>query len=151
MPEAKGLMRGTVENNIDPIGLGRIQLRIPALHGHSGEDEKISTASLPWAVPGALNCLSAGMGQFLVPVVGSIVYVMFEDEDPRKPVYFGGVLTTPAGDNAPSSNMSDPGQYVLFELPGGVVKFNSVSGVLTIQYGAAVVHMNKSGQVHWNP
>ena len=136
MAEAQGLYRGYVENRIDPMNLGRVQVRVPSLYGAVESDEKVSTASLPWAVPGSLNCASNKAGQFLIPPVGSIVWVMFEDADPRKPVYFGGVFTTAEGDNPVSPIMSSPSQYVVFKTPDeeGYITYDTKEGVMTIKY-----------------
>lgn len=87
-----GLYRGRVENNVDPLKIGRVQVRVPMLHGLVANGG-IPIKSLPWAMP---SSQSAGYqyGSFVVPEVGEFVFVMFEDEDRAKPVYFGSSFGT---------------------------------------------------------
>lgn len=100
---AQGLWRGVCEYNIDPKGLGRIKVRVPAIYGAaiggadylgsstetSREGTGIDVDSLPWAWP----CFRSGgisdVGDFDVPLIGASVWVMFEQADPRYPVWMG--------------------------------------------------------------
>ena len=87
-----GIYRARVENNIDPLGIGRIQIRVPLLHGLAGKNG-LSSANLPWAT---MCSVSAGFnyGTYIVPEIGEYVFVLFEDGDPYKPVYIGSVFGT---------------------------------------------------------
>lgn len=90
-----GLYRARVENNRDPEKIGRVQIRVPQLHGILDDpDGFIKTEDLPWATPGIFAAAAYDMGQFLVPHVGTIVWVAFEAGDPNRPVYFGGIPST---------------------------------------------------------
>ncbi len=87
-----GITRAKVVNNNDPKKIGRIQVRIPSYHGAPGlTDRFIEDEKLPWATP----CLYGGCGQdfgsFIVPIPGTFVWLMFEDNDVDKPIYLGGV------------------------------------------------------------
>ena len=83
-----------VTNTRDPLNLGRVQIRIPALHG-SNENQAyyIADSTLPWARPGVFNASGNDMGQFLVPEKGTRVFVTFELNDPNSAIYFGGIPT----------------------------------------------------------
>lgn len=83
-----------VTNTNDTLGLGRVQIRIPALHG-SNENQAyfIPDNTLPWARPGVFNASGNDMGQFLVPEKGTRIFVTFELNDPNSPIYFGGIPT----------------------------------------------------------
>lgn len=86
------VMRAKVVNIHDRKKIGRVQLRIPSYHGVPGVTDKyIEDAQLPWATP----CFYGGCGQdwgsFMVPIPGSWVWVLFEDNDVEKPVYIGGI------------------------------------------------------------
>lgn len=88
------IMMGVVENSADPLMLGRVQVRIPSLHKIVNSKEPyISDYDLPWAKPGIMNSAGNDYGQYLPPVPGTRVWVLFEDGDPDKPVYLGGVPT----------------------------------------------------------
>lgn len=83
-----GVYRARVENNIDPDGVGRVQIRVPAMHGL--KTNGTPNDDLPWA---SLLSPSAGCdyGSFMVPEVGEYVMVQFEDGDPYKPILMGSV------------------------------------------------------------
>jgi uncharacterized protein involved in type VI secretion and phage assembly len=75
-----GKYRATVVNNIDPLGIGRIQAFVPDV-----------AAILPssWALP----CVPIGgvqSGIWAVPAVGSGVWIEFEQGDPDYPIWVGG-------------------------------------------------------------
>jgi hypothetical protein len=93
-----GKYRGTVANNIDPMQMGRIQALVPDVAG-----------MLPstWAMP----CLSVtGMqnGLFTVPIVGSGVWIEFEQGDPDYPIWVGGFYGSSA-EVPPMAKMAPPG------------------------------------------
>jgi predicted chitinase len=88
---------GVVENRIDPLQLGRCQVRIVGLHTH--DKTQLPTEQLPWATPvqpigsAAMN----GIGFTPVgPVEGSTVIVMFADVDQQQPIILGTVGGIPS-------------------------------------------------------
>lgn len=81
-----GLVRGMVTNTNDPLKLCRVQVRVPMIHGVQGSTNFRPDAELPWAYP----CLPANMKQ--VPKVTDFVWITFENNDVRMPVYLGIVL-----------------------------------------------------------
>lgn len=86
-----GMYRAVVEDNQDPMGLGRVRIRLPMLHGFKGEG--VPTESLPWATTcGSSN--GYGYGSYMVPEVGETVLTLFEDENPYKPICMGSVYGT---------------------------------------------------------
>lgn len=103
LKKAEGLWRGVCEYNIDPKGLGRIKVRVPTIHGaaiggadylgSSKEQSKsgtgIDTDSLPWAWPCFKTGGIADTGDFDVPLIGASVWIMFEQADPKYPVWMG--------------------------------------------------------------
>ena len=83
-----------VVNTNDFYNLGRVQIRIPSIHGVRKEQANyISDSELPWAKCGVFNAAGNDMGQFLVPEKGSRVFVTFEANDSSNPIYFGGIPT----------------------------------------------------------
>ena len=85
--DVNGIFRARVANNADPEKLGRVQVRIPMIHGAS-EDDGVSDSSLPWAT-GCFPSAGYNFGSFIVPEIGEYVFVIFEDSDTSKPVYLG--------------------------------------------------------------
>ncbi len=74
-----GKYRGTVLNNIDPMQMGRIQVIVPDVSG-----------LLPstWAMP-CLPIAGKQMGSYMIPQIGSGVWVEFEQGDPDYPIWTG--------------------------------------------------------------
>lgn len=88
-PRYYGKYRGTVENNIDPLMQGRVQVSCPAVLGDGTNS---------WAMP-CVPYAGDGVGLFLVPPTGANVWVEFEAGDPDKPILggcFWGVGEAPA-------------------------------------------------------
>lgn len=93
------IYRGVVENNIDPEGLGRCKIRVPAIHGELTYPSDI----LPWARPIVLSPVKAQRGSVNLPDIGDIVWVFFEGSNREFPVYLGG--TYGAGEVGVSNNI----------------------------------------------
>ena len=99
--------QGIVENNVDPLKLGRCQVRIFGLHTDIIED--YPTNDLPWAdaaFPISSSNVS-GISDFMVPQNGSNVWLFFKDPEKQFPVYFA---TSPKIEKTPdfTKGFSDP-------------------------------------------
>jgi len=84
-----GKYRGKVENNVDPLQVGRVQVSCAAVLGEG---------RLSWAMP-CVPYAGAGVGLFTVPPVGANVWVEFEGGDPDYPIcggFFWGTGEVPA-------------------------------------------------------
>lgn len=90
--ELTGIFRARVENNVDPLHIGRVQVRIPMLHRLQDVGTKVE--NLPWATMCSNNGAGFNYGSFIVPEVGEYVFVMFEDGDSSKPVVLGSIFGT---------------------------------------------------------
>jgi hypothetical protein len=105
-----GKYRGLVINNIDPQQIGRIMLQVPDVLGETPSS---------WAMP----CVpTAGIqaGCFVVPPIGSQVWVEFEQGDPDYPIWTGGfwgvVGEVPVFASAPPA--IPPGQNIVIQTTG---------------------------------
>lgn len=86
-----GKYRGQVENNVDPMQMGRLQVSAPAVLG----DGRLS-----WAMP-CVPYAGPQVGFFALPPVGANVWVEFEGGDTDYPIWSGcfwgaGELPMPA-------------------------------------------------------
>ena len=73
-----GIYQGVVVDNKDPKKRNRLKIRVPNLHGSNEE--------LPWALPGmSFGCTPP------YPK-GTTVWVMFQNGDPKFPVYLGYLI-----------------------------------------------------------
>lgn len=75
-----GKYRGKVENNLDPLQQGRIQVSVPQVLGQG---------TLSWAMPCA-PMAGSQMGVFAIPPKGANVWVEFEAGDTNMPIWAGG-------------------------------------------------------------
>ena len=121
-----GKYRGQVENTLDPMQLGRVQVSCPAVLGEG---------TLSWAMP-CTPYAGDQVGLFLVPPVGANVWVEFEGGDTRQPILAGcfwgpgEVPASPAIDQVKVLK-TDAIELELSDVPGG--------GGLTIEVGSPAV------------
>src|SRR5688572_30490067 len=88
-----GKYRGTVMNNVDPLGMGRIQAFVP---------EVLQAVPTGFAMPCApVAGIKAGF--FAVPPIGSGVWIEFEAGDVSRPIWVGGFWGAPEAPNEPPS------------------------------------------------
>jgi len=83
---SKHVYQGVVENNKDPQKIGRCQVRVFGVYG-----DGISSELLPWALPDNLF-VGSEKGSMVVPPVGSLVNVYFENDDMYLPKYTTKVI-----------------------------------------------------------
>ena len=90
-----GLYCGFVEDNLDPLKIGRIRVRIPHLHGSNPNSSMfIPTSELQWAYPCMPFFAGYDCGSFIIPPVGTYVWVIPESGKNSHYVYLGGVYGT---------------------------------------------------------
>jgi hypothetical protein len=105
-----GKYRGLVIENIDPQQIGRVLVQVPDVLGETPSS---------WAMP----CVPAAgiqAGCFMVPPIGSQVWVEFEQGDPDYPIWTGGfwglVADVPVFATAPPA--IPPGQNIVLQTTG---------------------------------
>jgi hypothetical protein len=125
MKQFFGKYRGKVENNIDPMMLGRLQVSVPAVLGDG---------SLSWAMP-CVPFAGPGVGFFAIPPNGANIWVEFEGGDPDYPIWTGcfwGVGEVPAMPAIPQMKVikTDSATITLSDIPGiGGVKIETTMGM----------------------
>ena len=113
MTQFFGKYRGKVENNVDPMQVGRIQVSVPAVLGEG---------TLSWAMP-CVPYAGSGVGFFAVPPTGANVWVEFEGGDPDYPIWSGcfwGIGEVPAMPAVAEMKVlkTDTATITLNDLPG---------------------------------
>ncbi|ALF52891.1 baseplate assembly protein [Nostoc piscinale CENA21] len=108
-----GKYRGRVENNIDPLQLGRLQVSVPAVLGEGRNS---------WAMP-CVPYAGVGVGFFVIPPNGANLWVEFEGGNPDYPIWAGcfwGTGEVPALPAAAEVKVlkTDVGSITLNDLPG---------------------------------
>ena len=139
-----GKYRGTVIENIDPEQIGRVLVLVPQVTGEKPAG---------WAMP----CVPAAgiqAGVFIVPPIGSKVWVEFEQGNPDYPIWTGGfwgsAAEVPVFAAAPSA--IPPGQNILLQTTGRNMMMVSDAppspasgGIVLKSAGGARVVVNDSG------
>jgi hypothetical protein len=138
-----GKYRGTVIENIDPEQIGRILVLVPDVLG-------LTPSS--WAMP----CVAAAgiqAGMFIVPPIGSGVWVEFEQGDPDYPIWTGGfwglVADVPVFATAPPP--IPPGQNIVLQTTGQNMVLVSdapptpATGGIVLRSGTAMIVVNATG------
>ena len=74
-----GKYRGLVLNNIDPMQQGRLMVQVPDVAG---------LAPASWAMP-CVPIAGIQNGMVALPMIGSGVWVEFEQGDPEHPIWVG--------------------------------------------------------------
>lgn len=114
-----GKYRGSVLENEDPDGRGRLKVQVPSLLGDQSTD---------WALP----CFPFGgaeqTGTYLVPPVGALVWVEFEQGDLSYPIWTGTYWTS--GTAAPAN---EPAKRVVRTPFGHTLEFDDTDGAEKIR------------------
>lgn len=143
-----GLYRGTVVNNVDPMMLGRLMITVPDVG---------SAIPSTWAMP-CVPMAGKQMGTFLIPQIGSGVWVQYEGGDPDYPVWTGGwwgnsaevpalALAGVPGDPNIVLQSSLQNALVISDLPGptGGIMLKSTTGATLIVNDTGIYIQNGKG------
>ena len=149
-----GKYRGMVINNVDPMQMGRLMVQVPDISG---------LIPSTWAMP-CFPVTGKQMGVWVLPVIGSGVWVEFEQGDPDYPIWVGCfpgstadvpalalagnpvspsiVLQTSLQNTLMISDMAGPaGGILLKTMTGAMISINDVG--ITISNGkGAIIAMN---------
>ena len=105
-----GKYRGTVLVNVDPLQTGRIMAQVPDVLGETPSS---------WALP-CVPVAGIQAGAFMVPPIGSQVWIEFEQGDPDYPIWTGGFWGTAA--EVPALALAPPaippGQNIVLQTTG---------------------------------
>jgi Type VI secretion system/phage-baseplate injector OB domain len=116
-----GKYRGLVIDNNDPTQRGRLQVRVNAVMG----DEPV------WALP-CLPYAGDGMGTFLIPEVGTGVWVDFEAGDPLFPVWTGCFWGDGQAPKSEKNQTASPTLKVIRSKAGLMVTIDEISEVISV-------------------
>lgn len=148
MNEKYGKYRGVVINNIDPLQKGRVMVQVPDVLGLG-----IST----WAMP-CVPIAGTQAGVYVVPAIGSGVWVEFEGGNTDYPVWVGGfwgsvadvpvLALAPAIPGSPNIVLQTQGQnsLVLSDVPGtGGIMLKSTTGAMILVNDVGITISNGKG------
>jgi len=148
MNDNYGKHRGTVLNNIDPLQMGRIQVQVPDVLGMG-----ISS----WAMP-CVPIAGKQSGVYVVPSIGSKVWVEFEGGDSDYPIWCGGfwgsaaevpaLALAPAIPGSPNIVLQTMGQnsVVISDVPAtGGIMLKSATGAMILVNDIGITITNGKG------
>lgn len=72
--------RGKVIDNDDPLQCSRVKVRV------FGKYDELDANVIPWAIP-EINFLGSTKGSSIIPEIGTIVKVEFDQGDDKVPIY----------------------------------------------------------------
>lgn len=113
-----GKYRGKVTDNKDPLGIGRLQARVPA----------IAPDPINWAMP-CTPYAGPQEGFFMIPPVGANIWVEFEGGDPNYPIW-SGCFWGETQKQKPPTDATSPEMKVL-QTEKMVVSFDDKNSKLT--------------------
>ena len=143
-----GKYRGMVLNNIDPMQQGRLQVQVPDVTG-------LTPAT--WAMP-CVPIAGIQNGFYALPIIGSGVWIEFEQGDPEYPIWVGGfwgsaaeipalAMATPPA--IPAITLQTPLQngITVSDLPGpiGGIVLKSATGASIIVNDTGIYIQNGRG------
>lgn len=143
-----GKYRGTVIDNVDPLQIGRLMVQVPDVVG-------IGPSS--WAMP-CVPMAGVNAGVLSVPIIGSGVWVEFEQGNPDYPIWVGGfwgntaelpALSRPVPPPVPSITLQTPlaNGVVISDVPGptGGIQLITNTGAMIMVTDAGIVISNGQG------
>ncbi len=143
-----GKYRGTVLNNLDPLQIGRLMVQVPDVGG---------LIPSSWAMP-CFPISGKQMGAYMIPQIGTGVWVEFEQGNPDYPIWsgcwYGLVAEVPAlalaGNPVSPSIVFQTGlqnSLVISDLPGptGGIMLKSTTGATLIVNDTGIYIQNGKG------
>lgn len=145
-----GKYRGMVLNNIDPTQQGRLQVQVP---------DVANLIPTSWAMP-CVPIAGIQNGMFALPIIGSGVWVEFEQGNPEYPIWVGCFWGSPAEVPAlarltppglPSITLQTPLQngITISDMAGptGGIMLKSTTGAAVIVNDTGIYIQNGKGAV----
>lgn len=129
-----------VLDNKDPLELQRVRVQIPVLHNG------VPANLLPWCVPESISGVGQGGGAASchVPVIGSLVKVIFKDGDPHQPEYTSTVVTPGTKNSLFSVNY--PNRYGEIDPKGNQFYIDMIAGDGFFKHhSGTLIHINADG------
>lgn len=114
---AYGKYRGVVVDQNDPIQVGRLQVKVPEIHG----------SDAVWAWP-CVPYAGKGVGWFMLPPVNAGVWVEFEAGDPSRPIWVGCFW----GDGELPPDATSP-DIRLLQTEKALIKIDDTNGEILLQ------------------
>ena len=138
-----GKYEGVVTDSADPLEIGRVRAKVPAVLGD------VETG---WALPCAPFGGGKDRGLLFVPEVGDAVWIEFAAGDPSRPIWSGVYWGAPSGSSeVPTADGSKagPGKGVIRTAAGHRIFFDDEGEIVVVANGndKTEIRLTKSGEV----
>jgi len=133
-----------VINNDDPDKEGKVQLKVYGIFG-----DEIPDSDLPWAIPD-FGFIGSNLGSFIVPTIGTIVNVYFDNDDIYLPKYTTKVLDKSKLEEMTANYSADyPDTMVFFETDAGdYFKINRNTLDMEFRHASGLlINVDKNGNI----
>jgi uncharacterized protein involved in type VI secretion and phage assembly len=139
-----GKYRGVVVQNIDPQQLGRILVQVPDVLGHVPSS---------WAMP-CVPIAGTQAGCYMVPPIGSHVWIEFERGNPALAIWSGGFwgISSEVPVSATTPPAVPPGQNIVIQTTGqnmislsDAVSSPEAGGIVLKSADGAMIVVNQTG------
>jgi uncharacterized protein involved in type VI secretion and phage assembly len=139
-----GKYEGIITDNKDPLELGRVRAKVPAVLGQEVESG--------WALPCAPFGGGKDRGILFVPEVGDAVWIEFAGGDPSEPIWSGVYWPAPGGSSqVPTSEgtKGGPGKGILRTTAGHRIFFDDDGEIIVVANGNSKteIRLTKEGEV----
>lgn len=128
MSQFFGKYAGTVQQNFDPLGRGRLMVRVPAVFKQGNV----------WALP-CVPYAGPGVGFFAMPPIDAHVWVEFEGGDSRRPIWSGCFWGQGESAPVPVSPLAEKKKVLKTETCTLTLDDTPVTGGVTIEMGGATI------------
>jgi len=130
---------GKVTNNVDPLGLDRIQANVPDLYDPT-------LGPVPWIGPkkDALFGIGATWGIYGSPAIGSDVLISLQDDDPHYPEYESVQL------NSSASNFPSGTSWGFKDPYGNTLKITSDKNISFVAASGCTITISPVGSITIN-
>ncbi len=134
MPQFFGKYAGTVTDNYDPNGKGRLLVKVPAVFG---DGDVWATPCVPYA--------GNNLGFFAMPPKDSHVWIEFEAGDPACPIWSGCFWKEDNQAPVAASPLAEKQKILKTESCTLLLDDSDGSGGITIEYGQLKIEIKSDG------
>lgn len=134
MPQFFGKYEGTVDQNYDPDGKGRLLVKVPAIFGDG----------TVWAMP-CVPYAAPNIGFFMMPPMGANVWIEFKAGNKEEPIWSGCFWEKDKSAPVPASPLADKKKVIKTDSCTLTLDDTPGLGGVSIEYGNLKIEIKQQG------